>query len=655
MSASGPLAKKRRTACAALRLLAAVLALASCTEPLPEATGVKRFTAALRLADPATQPPPPGDRRYRLVALPEFWRVERRLDATNVWYRFRLDLSEAPAQRWAVYLPRVGLNAAVYVNGVAVGDGGRMEDPVARTWNRPLLFALPPGVLHEGENVVDVRLRMILTSLGMLFPVEVGPDEALRPRYAAEYFVRVTLVQLLSALMLGSALLVGSAYFFARDQAAFRWYALGAGFWLLNIADQYAGDISIPTRLWQWGVHSGLLGAMICFIVAMHRHFNLHRPRAERFLIGLWCVVATGFALLPDASFARLSAPSAIVSFGLVFYIGLGLIRHGLSRGAAPVQRWAVPLGLLILLVVVHDVLLPSRIESLPLRNLILHSYLVPIGVVLAAGALVARHAQVLGEARALNRDLEQRVEEKRGELERNYQRLRQLESERAVSAERERLIREMHDGVGGQLAGALALVESGRATSSSIAASLRESLDDVRLLCDSLDLGEGDLGVFLGAIRARLERRVREHGVRFVWEMSDLPRLAGLGPDGSLEILRILQEALTNVLRHASAAEVRVSGAARRAPDGRDGVELSVCDDGTGFDAESEARSEAEPSGGRDGTRSGRGLAHMRKRAEALGGSLEVAREAVGTRVRLWLPLAASLPPAGAAQEIEG
>ena len=620
-------AKKRRSAAACALLLA--LALAGCEPAAPEAAGVKHFTRALRLSDPAALPPAAGDPRYRPADLPEFWRLERRLATTNVWYRVSVDLSEAPQQRWAVYLPRVGLNAAVFVNGVAVGDGGRMEDPVARTWNRPLLFALPPGVLRAGENVVDVRVRMILTSLGMLFPLQVGPEEALRPRYAREHFVRVTLVQLLSALMLGSALLVGAAYFFAREQEAYRWYALGAVFWLLNMADQYAGEISIPTRLWQWGVHSGLLGAMVCFSVAMHRHFGLRRPRTERVLLGLWCAVATGFALLPDPGFARLSVPSAFASLSLTFYIGWGLIQRGLERGAPAAQRWAAPLGILAVCGVLHDVLLPTPLQSLPLRNLILHSYLVPIGVLLAAGGLVARYAQVLGESRALNRDLEQRVEEKRCELERNYLRLRQLEAERAVSAERERLMREMHDGVGGQLAGALALVESGRATTQNIAASLRESLDDVRLLCDSLDLGEGDLGMFLGAIRARLERRVREHGVAFGWQLQDLPRVEALGPDGSLEILRILQEALTNVLRHARATQVNVRGRAGRDPDGREGVELAVCDDGVGFDA--------------GAARSGRGLSNMRKRAEALGGSLEIVREEVGTIVRLWLPRAAS------------
>src|SRR5262245_47732132 len=106
-------------------LLALALALASCARADVEPPGVKRFTRALRLADPSPLPPAATDPRYRPTPLPEFWRIERRLAATNVWYRMTLPLEAAPLERWAVYLPRVGLNAAVYVNGVAVGDGGR--------------------------------------------------------------------------------------------------------------------------------------------------------------------------------------------------------------------------------------------------------------------------------------------------------------------------------------------------------------------------------------------------------------------------------------------------------------------------------------------------------------------------------------------------
>jgi hypothetical protein len=82
----------------------------------------------------------------------------------------------------------------------------------------------------------------------------------------------------------------------------------------------------------------------------------------------------------------------------------------------------------------------------------------------------------------------------------------------------------------------------------------------------------------------------------------------------------RVLQEALTNVLRHASAGHVQVVLASEDI-----GVALSVTDDGCGISAEAE----------------GLGILGMRERARALGGRLDLgAGPQGGTRVQLWLPI---------------
>jgi signal transduction histidine kinase len=86
------------------------------------------------------------------------------------------------------------------------------------------------------------------------------------------------------------------------------------------------------------------------------------------------------------------------------------------------------------------------------------------------------------------------------------------------------------------------------------------------------------------------------------------------------LHVLRTLQEAFTNVLKHAKAARIRVS---TRAEDGR--VLIDVTDDGIGI---------AGPSGP-----AGHGLANMRRRMAALGGELQLRGSAEGTTVTLSLP----------------
>ena len=62
------------------------------------------------------------------------------LEHPRGWYRLELPASGSKRERFSVYLARVNMNAAVYFNGDFVGDGGSFREPIARNWNRPLLF-----------------------------------------------------------------------------------------------------------------------------------------------------------------------------------------------------------------------------------------------------------------------------------------------------------------------------------------------------------------------------------------------------------------------------------------------------------------------------------------------------------------------------------
>ena len=90
----------------------------------------------------------------------------------------------------------------------------------------------------------------------------------------------------------------------------------------------------------------------------------------------------------------------------------------------------------------------------------------------------------------------------------------------------------------------------------------------------------------------------------------------------------RVAQEAVTNIIRHAQATRLDVS--LRHMPDG---VELSVCDNGVGFDVAQAYRDAA--------TGNSLGLAGMQERASLLGGRLDISSSPdAGVEVRLWLPL---------------
>ena len=245
--------------------------------------------------------------------------------------------------------------------------------------------------------------------------------------------------------------------------------------------------------------------------------------------------------------------------------------------------------------------------------------------ILLAIGvSLLERHFQAVDELARAKADLEVRVEQKTREIEASYQQLRAVEQERTLVRERNRIMADMHDGVGASLLSLLGLLRSGRAAASQIERRVREALLELRLTVDSLEPVDGDLGVVLGNVRHRMREPIEESGVRFNWEVGELPSVDYLTPKAILAIQRIVLEAIANALQHAHAATITV----RSEVDFTSGCLLiQVLDDGHGFDPAQTPR--------------GRGLDNMRNRARSVGATVEIVATNHGTAVTLALPLA--------------
>jgi signal transduction histidine kinase len=214
--------------------------------------------------------------------------------------------------------------------------------------------------------------------------------------------------------------------------------------------------------------------------------------------------------------------------------------------------------------------------------------------------------------------------------------RMRATEAERAALEERTRLAREIHDGLAQHLWFAklklerlnASLREDERPLAGEVVQALDAAIVEARQALVTMRSG-ADRDVPLADLLARtMDEFSRSSGVRVdVSSSAGLPR--ALPPRSQVELLRIVQEALTNVRKHADATVVR----ARAEVEGRELV-VSVADNGRGF-APDHAQGE------------GLGIRGMEERARLIGGELRVASElAGGTSVEVRLPLhTASLP----------
>jgi signal transduction histidine kinase len=257
--------------------------------------------------------------------------------------------------------------------------------------------------------------------------------------------------------------------------------------------------------------------------------------------------------------------------------------------------------------------------------------------VAIGAG-LTWRFARALNQVDGFAGRLVQRVAEAEEKLKASFAREEERARAAALARERARLMRDLHDGLGGQLVSIVALSERGNA-GEGIGEAARAALKDLRLVIDSMDDIGGDLMLALASWRERATAQLRPHGIALDWQIATakgLPVHPELRPWHVIQIVRILDEALTNAVKHAGASRitVRIDTLA-----GGDGVErgcITVGDDGKGFEKGSEL---AADGGGTAGSKTARGLRNMQDRATRCSAELGLSSSAGGTQVRLALP----------------
>ncbi len=571
--------------------------------------------------------PPPDAAAWTQQTLPDNWNISRRGIGGTVWYRFDFSVADPNAVVYAIYLPRVSMNAAVYVNGLLIGSGGSFNEPVARNWNRPLYFLIPPGLLKENVNRVHIRVRGYPDLDGGLTAPVIDADTALSGEYESALFWRIILAQTTSLLIVAVGIFMLMLWVRRRQDAAFGYFGFASLLWAFYTADLYVRDIPVPTFYWELAIRSAFHGFAL-LLALFATDYAAGPGKSWRWLKALfWGMLA----VVPVTFF--LGGPGALFVLSNFWHVTTFTAVSGATLAALVVawrrRSWEaiilIAIGFLTIAFALHDVLMKGGWIPDDRVNLLMYS--APPLFLGIGWLLTDRFIRTLAEVETLNRELEARVAEKSAALEANYSRLAQAEKLHALAEERQRLMRDMHDGVGGQLITALAALEGGRTAPADVAQIVRECIDDLRLVIDSMEPIEDDLLALLGSLRYRLEPRLNAAGIRLVWQVRELPPLPYLTPRNVLHILRVLQEALTNALKHAGATRITVTTGIDEAAGG---ALISVADDGHGFVPEAE-RGNRPP---------GRGIGNMRRRAEAVGGSIAIDSGPRGTRITLALPL---------------
>lgn len=507
---------------------------------------------------------------------------------------------------------------------------GGLGEPQVYNGRIPALFALPPGV-----RTVSIELQTLPYMPFGVVALHIGPTNALLPLHTDLVQEGVGYADAASGLVMVLGLMALLLWLPRRRDLNQLWLAIACGLWGIRGLVYY--DNTVPGRpilYEQLNAVSALLAAAMLAAAVLHM-LRPGRRRHMAVLAGVTTAILASFLIAEIAGNGALAARALAQAGGTAMMVWLG-VDIWLRRRAMAMRHF---IGLLACLAVVlatvgHDLMIVAGLLPPTSSAYVFWGFVIAlIGFALMSGEYVVL---TLSRAERTNDELERRVAAKSVELEESYTQLRITElagaREAARAQEREHLLREMHDGIGAQLMTALRGVERGALNREQLAQSLQDGLDELRLLMDSTDMNHYLPGA-LASWRNRWDARLAAAGVQLEWRIDDSLDQASLSSESALQVMRILQEATTNVVKHSQADHLRLHASVQHSVSGRRQLLIEVADNGEGLPEEA--------------VRAGaRGLKNMHYRAGLISAKLEIANRpppARGCRVKLVVPMDAA------------
>lgn len=579
-----------------------------------------------------------GKKYSRSIQIPHEWYKDfdeyPEIKSGKVLYHFEIQQDVVADALWAIAIPTVSQNIAVFLNGTLLGWSGSFEKPVARNATRPQIFSLPSGTIKEGLNEVDVYVVSQPAEKGFLDKVYIAPIEMLKPAFNDYRIFRYTLSWMISLTIAVLSIFMFMLWKNRQQDSEYGLFALGGFFWVIHSLNQFVIDIPLPAKVWDGMINmsAGLLALTSVFFI--HRLLGRQYPRFEKFLLIATFSLAVLVLITPKDSWLY----TAIYYFGAVTSVVVALyvfiMTAAYSLKAKKVEWYALALALgIIAEFAVYDLLIILEVRP-QYKGQLLH-FGAPFILISFAWILLQRFIKTLHDAEKYNRDLkvlnqnlENRVEARGKKIRQSYETIRLLGQEQVLLKERSRIMRDMHDGIGVYLTSMLRHLERDSIDKKQLSESAHNALNDLRLMIDSLGSTSNDLPAMLGMFRTRISVALNACNVELEWHVDELPPVDDFGPERALNLLRILQEAFTNALKHSDANRILMSAKVETFDKDLCLIKIKITDNGQGFKPDK---------------KNGNGLKNMQFRAKKIKADLTIETNDDGTSVIILLPLSTS------------
>lgn len=569
---------------------------------------------------------------WKTVDLPDNWSQHEPQYNGGVWYRilWKPDCSSGTLnQSFAFSIDYINSAGAVYFNRNVLWRDKNLVEPLSKSWNIPRYWVLTPSSLKAGENEFLIYVTGYAFQNAGLGAVSFQNVQAAYDQQQQQIWNRRTLFEINIIISLVLGLLCFSIWIFRRSETTFAWFALSCLLWVLFISNilvtetkPFANNIlAAQANISFFALY------MVCFCTYLLRFIRVELIKVERIVWAITAIVLLVIFFTPvqwlTAVFINIFM--MYVALFLLTYIYLGYVTYR-TRKREYIFLLMCLTGILFC-ALFDTVLLGSELHKdiKPLSPYT--SPIITIFVVLILGVKLARNTRRIEK---FNQRLEEKVQQVSDDLYSSMNEKHKLELENVRLQERIHLSHDLHDGLGSSLVRSMIIVDQAEQNMSNqqFLSILKLLRDDLRQIIDSGSSLESRVPenpiLWVAPVRHRFSQLMEELDIESKWSF---PQNWGYIPTAlqCLTLIRVLEESLTNVVKHSQAKHVYVSMVF---PYERQLI-LTIEDDGVGFDVKSNFQNGMSI-----------GIRSMKMRLERVGAELQVTSERGKTVVQALLEI---------------
>lgn len=526
----------------------------------------------------------------KTINLPHSWVPIRDGLAVGI---YRLELPRPKPGAYGLILNRLALDGQVKVDGRIIIDYIDSERPSRwRYW--PLVGQFTIDETQHDPLIIEIAARAHSELKNGLGGVKIGPLSEVETAYRAKLEMEVLLIGALAF----AAIFAGIIGLTVGDQRNTTSRILIITSWLsivggLRCLHNLVIDLPLPVLAWQrlglWLL--ALAGILAMQIVATYLAGERSTTRPLVAAIAIVTLALAVPASILDTQIIINLIFTTITLVAAVFLIKLiaHLRRKAESVGIAILSVFAIALA-----TGAHDLFV--HLGSATLSDQYLQTWTLPATLALSVAALVKRAA----DQREIERQLQQ------------------------ATVRREEMLRDLHDRIGSRLV-ALSFHAQQVSQDTALVNEIKSLIHEVRLIHGAVAAEATSLDSLLADLR-HLYSRIGGGRLPINWEIAELSTPFRLEADQAIAVLRIVEEVIANIIKHANAERItfRLTG-----PEAHSLATLDIIDNGEG---------DFRP--GESG-----GLENMRLRATRAGLTLELLRLQDGKTVRIRFPKARPKP----------